>query len=75
MVTLAAGKGTSYGDAVKAVIRVWLEGEDPDCWNDTAGQNWSINLKFLNGTTSDGKDINTASTSTQTPVNPDPQQP
>lgn len=75
VVTLAAGQGTSYSDPVKAVIRVWLEGEDPDCWNDTAGQNWSINLKFLNGTTSDGKDINTASTSTQTPVTPDPQQP
>ena len=64
VVTIAPGTGTGYSDAVKAVIRVWLEGEDPDCWNDTAGQNWSINLKFLNGTTSNGKDISgTAATS------------
>ncbi|WP_294469537.1 hypothetical protein [uncultured Ruminococcus sp.] len=68
VVTLAAASGTGYGDAVQAVIRVWLEGEDPDCWNDTAGQNWSINLKFLNGTTSDGKDISgTASTTPPSP--------
>jgi hypothetical protein len=64
VVSIAAGTGTGYSDPVKAVIRVWLEGEDPDCWNDTAGQNWSINLKFLNGTTSNGKDISgTAATS------------
>ncbi len=67
VVTLAVGQGTEYGDAVKAVIRVWLEGEDPDCWNDTAGQNWSINLKFLNGTTSDGKDISGSATVPTTP--------
>lgn len=69
VVALSAATGTGYGDAVKAVIRVWLEGEDPDCWNDTAGQNWSINLKFLNATTSDGKDISgSASTTAPTPA-------
>jgi len=41
-------KGSNYGVAHKAVIRIWLEGEDPDCWNETAGQDWSINLKFNN---------------------------
>ena len=44
--TLAAGTGTTYGDPTKLIIRVWLEGEDKDCWNETAGQDWSINLKF-----------------------------
>ena len=48
-VELAAGTGVEYGTPTKAIIRVWLEGEDPDCWNDTAGQDWSINLKFSNG--------------------------
>ena len=71
VVTIAAGAGTGYSDPVKAVIRVWLEGEDPDCWNDTAGQNWSINLKFLNGTTSDGKDIS-GTASAVTPATPQP---
>lgn len=44
-------KTTNYGVAHKAVIRIWLEGEDPDCWNETAGQDWSINLKFNNEVT------------------------
>lgn len=46
MFTLKEGKGTSYGPATQVIVRVWLEGEDPDCWNETAGQDWSINLKF-----------------------------
>jgi len=45
--TLTGGSGTGYGTAVKRIIRVWIEGEDPDCWNQTAGQDWSINLKFV----------------------------
>jgi len=44
-------KTANYGTATKITVRVWLEGEDPDCWNDTAGQDWSINLKFNNETT------------------------
>ena len=44
--TLAAGSGTQYGDPTKLVVRVWLEGEDMDCWNETAGQDFSINIKF-----------------------------
>jgi hypothetical protein len=36
----------SYGAPVKAIIRVWLEGEDPNCWNQNAGQNFNISLKF-----------------------------
>ena len=45
-VTLKPGTGGEYGDATKFVVRVWLEGNDPDCWNETAGQDWYINLKF-----------------------------
>jgi hypothetical protein len=45
-VTLAPGTGGEYGAATKVIVRVWLEGNDPDCWNDTAGQDWYINLKF-----------------------------
>jgi hypothetical protein len=43
----SSGTGTAYGNAVKVIIRVWIEGEDPDCWNETSGQDWSINLKFI----------------------------
>lgn len=35
-----------YGNATCIMLRVWLEGEDTDCWNATAGQDFSINLKF-----------------------------
>lgn len=40
------GTGSTYGEGKKVYIRVWLEGEDPNCWNDNAGQDFSINLKF-----------------------------
>jgi hypothetical protein len=45
------GTGTAYGAGKQYIIRVWLEGEDPDCYNETAGQDWSISLKFNNETT------------------------
>lgn len=38
--------GGQYGDAKKLIIRVWLDGEDFECWNDNAGQDWNIALKF-----------------------------
>jgi hypothetical protein len=38
-----------YGDMVKVVVRVWLEGEDPNCWNPNAGQDFNISLKFVKG--------------------------
>lgn len=53
--SLTAGTGTTYGTATKLIIRVWLEGEDGNCWNDNAGQDWNIALKF-------SKDPLTAST-------------
>jgi hypothetical protein len=48
---LTAGDGTTYGTATKLIVRVWLEGEDQDCWNANAGQDFSINLKFEKGGT------------------------
>ena len=44
----APASDASYGIPTQFVVRVWLEGEDPDCWNETAGQDWSINLCFNN---------------------------
>jgi hypothetical protein len=37
---------TLYGDATCVIVRVWLEGEDEDCWNATEGQDFVIDLKF-----------------------------
>jgi hypothetical protein len=41
-----AGSTSQYGTAKKFWIRVWLEGEDPNCWNENAGQDFNISLKF-----------------------------
>lgn len=44
--TVPATTRTGYGDAVKYYVRVWLEGEDKNCWNANAGQSFNIDLKF-----------------------------
>ena len=36
----------TYGEMKKLWIRVWIDGEDEECWNDNAGQDWAISLKF-----------------------------
>jgi hypothetical protein len=41
--------GDKYGNMIKVVVRVWLEGEDPNCWNPNAGQDFNISLKFVKG--------------------------
>ncbi len=46
VITLPAGSGSTFGAAKKLVIRVWLEGEDGNCWNENANQDWNISLKF-----------------------------
>lgn len=38
--------GKEYGDATKLVLRIWLDGEDEQCWNQNAGQDFAITLKF-----------------------------
>lgn len=46
--TLTANDGAKqYGAMTKFVLRVWLEGEDENCWNANAGQDWDISLKFM----------------------------
>jgi len=45
--TLTAGDGAGYGTSTKFWVRIWLEGEDGDCWNENAGQDWDISLKFM----------------------------
>ena len=42
----ASTDGTSYGQMKKYIIRLWLEGEDPECWNANAGQDWTIAMRF-----------------------------
>ena len=36
-----------YGDACRYTIRVWIDGEDVNCWNATAGQDFNIDLRFV----------------------------
>lgn len=42
----AAAADAQYGEGNKIYARIWLEGEDQDCWNKNAGQDFTINLKF-----------------------------
>lgn len=46
VVQLLAGNGSTFGAAQKLIVRVWLEGEDGNCWNENANQDWNISLKF-----------------------------
>ncbi|SEF79275.1 hypothetical protein SAMN04487934_103170 [Eubacterium ruminantium] len=45
--SLAARTTAQYGAATKIIVRVWLEGEDANCWNANAGQDWKISLQFM----------------------------
>jgi hypothetical protein len=54
-----------YGTAVKAVVRVWLEGEDPNCWNPNAGQDFNISLKFTKEAITDYPDAYNKGTNDQ----------
>ena len=48
VVTLATPEEEAeWGEKQKLILRIWLDGEDKDCWNETAGQDWSIHLKFV----------------------------
>jgi hypothetical protein len=42
----APEEGATWGAATEYTIRVWLEGEDVNCWDATAGQDFTIDLKF-----------------------------
>jgi len=43
----ASDATAQYAAGTKFIIRVWLEGEDSNCWNANAGQDWDISLKFM----------------------------
>ncbi|MBP1533313.1 MAG: hypothetical protein IK999_04180 [Ruminococcus sp.] len=45
--TDGANADAQYGKSKKFVLRVWLEGDDQNCWNANAGQDWAISLKFM----------------------------
>ena len=47
VVTVPAGDANEYGDPVRYTIRVWIDGEDEDCYNSTAGQNFTVALNFI----------------------------
>jgi len=53
---VAAGQNNTYGPMTKAIVRVWLEGEDPNCWNTNAGQDFAISLRFSKDALSDTGD-------------------
>ena len=42
----ASTAATLYGDSVKYIVRLWLEGEDKQCYNANAGQSFSVSLYF-----------------------------
>jgi hypothetical protein len=44
--TGSTGDNTMYGPAECVIVRVWLEGEDSDCWNQNEGQDFKITLNF-----------------------------
>ena len=44
--TTKDGGQTEYSDGVRYTIRVWIDGEDVNCWNATAAQNFLIGLNF-----------------------------
>ena len=46
VVTIPGSNTGTYGEGKLVWIRVWLEGEDPQCWNQNAGQDWAISVKF-----------------------------
>ena len=46
IITVPARTTGEYGDMVKMWVRVWLEGEDPQCWNQNAAQDFTIDLQF-----------------------------
>ena len=43
----APEEGSEWGTVKKMIVRIWLDGDDIDCWNETAGQDWCIYLSFL----------------------------
>ena len=48
VVTVPKATGTNdWGTSNKYILRVWLEGEYVNCWNETAAQDFQIDLRFI----------------------------
>ena len=43
----SSGDAGEWGSPQKLIIRIWIDGDDEDCYNSTAGQDWSIHLRFF----------------------------
>ncbi len=43
----ASEANTNYGVPCRYTIRVWIDGEDVNCWNATAAQDFVIDLRFI----------------------------
>lgn len=42
-----AAANADWGTSHKYILRVWIEGEDVNCWNETAAQDFQIDLRFI----------------------------
>ncbi len=61
VVTVTGSDTANYGASVEKTIRVWLEGEDKNCWNPNANQSFTIDLRFVRlGTVPGVTDANNA---------------
>jgi hypothetical protein len=63
-----AAANADWGYSDRYIIRVWLEGEDVNCWNETAGQDWDITLKFVQLESTASGDTDTSDTSHAAPT-------
>ena len=44
LIELPVADGSEWGTTVKYYIRIWIDGEDEQCYDPTAGQDWIIHL-------------------------------
>ncbi len=47
VITLGSAGDKEWSEKKKYWLRIWLDGDDKDCWNATAGQDWKIHLRFF----------------------------
>lgn len=46
IIVLDPASGDGWSEIKKYWIRIWLDGDDKDCFNETSGQDWKIYLRF-----------------------------
>ena len=47
VITLGSAGDKEWSEKKKYWLRIWLDGDDKDCWNATEGQDWKIHLRFF----------------------------